>query len=219
MSVFSEMISRRAYSVYRGSVENSFVNALILFIRVKAIGDCMTDLREQQLSADSDETRASADILRQELNREISRLNRFSTRGILALSLFIAVSMLAWWEFSFLPAPETVTAVLGKPPSAPIISIALVIYTFSAIILSLSRMAAGIEHRSSFSHVGFLTAFYLFYYFGKSLDENFWAVFGSGITILGVESYRIWTFCAEGITKKKHDIEFVTRTGRPPPQE
>src|SRR6185369_15666317 len=121
-----------------------------------------------------------------------------------------------WWEFSFLPAPETVTAVLGKPPSAPIISIALVIYTFSAIILSLSRMAAGIEHRSSFSHVGFLTAFYLFYYFGKSLDENFWAVFGSGITILGVESYRIWTFCAEGITKKKEDIEFVTRTGRTP---
>src|SRR6185369_8753899 len=108
MSVFSEMISRRAYSVYRGSVENSYVNALILFIRVKAIGDCMTDLREQQLSADSDETRASADILRQELNREISRLNRFSTRGILALSLFIAVSMLAWWEFSFLPAPEIV---------------------------------------------------------------------------------------------------------------
>jgi hypothetical protein len=80
-------------------------------------------------------------------------------------------------------------------------------------------MAAGIEHRSSFSHVGFLTAFFLFYYFGKSLEENFWAVFGSGITILGVESYRIWTFCADGITKKMEDIEFVTRTGRPPPQE
>lgn len=183
-----------------------------------AIGDCMTDLREQQLSADSDETRAGADILRQELNREISRLNSFSSRGFLALSLFIAVSMLAWWGFSFLPAPDTVTAYLGKPPSASIISIALVIYTFSAIILSLSRMAAGIEHRSSFSHVGFLTAFFLFYYFDKSLDENFWAVFGSGITILGVESYRIWTFCADGITKKKEDIEFVTRTGRPPPR-
>jgi len=213
------MILRRTYSVYRGSVENSFVNALILIIRVKAIGDCMTDLREQQLSADSEETRASADILRQELNREIGRLNRFSIRGILALSLFIAVSILAWWGFYFLPAPETVTAFLGKPPSASIISIALVIYTFSAIILSLSRMASGIEHRSSFSHVGFLTAFYLFYYFDKSLEENYWAIFGSGITILGVESYRIWTFCAESISKKKEDIEFVTRTGRPPPQE
>jgi len=179
----------------------------------------MTDLREQQLSADSDETRASADILRQELNREISRLNRFSTRGLMALSLFLFVSILAWWGFSFLPAPERVTAVLGKPPSAPIISIVLLIYTFSAIILSLSRMAAGIEHNSSFSHVGFLTCFFLFYYFGKSLDENFWAVFGSGITILGVESYRIWMFCAEGISKSLEDIEYVNRTGRPPPQE
>lgn len=179
----------------------------------------MTDLRKQQLSADSEETRAGADLLRQELDREIRRLNRFSSRGLLALALFLVVSILAWRGFYLLPAPENVTAVIGKPPSASIISIALVIYTFSAIILSLSRMAAGIEHRSSFSHVGFLTAFYLFYYFDTSLEDNFWAVFGSGITILGVESYRIWTFCAEGISKKKEDIEFVTRTGRPPPQE
>jgi hypothetical protein len=179
----------------------------------------MTDMHKRQLSADINGTRDSADILRQELTKEISRLNRFSTRGILALSLFLVVSILAWWGFSFLPAPDTVTAVLGKPPSANIIGIALLLYTFSAILLSLSRMTAGIEHRSSFSHVGFLTAFFLFYYFGKSLEENYWAVFGSGITILGVESYRIWTFCAEGISKNREDIEYVTRTGRPPPQE
>ena len=179
----------------------------------------MTDMREHQLSADINETRDSADMLRQELLKEINRLNRFSTRGILALSLFLVVSILAWWGFYFLPAPDAATALLGKPPSARIISIVLLLYTFSAIILSLSRMAAGIEHRSSFSHVGFLTAFFLFYYFGKSLDENFWAVFGSGITILGVESYRIWSFCAEGISKNMEDIEYVNRTGRPPPQE
>ena len=179
----------------------------------------MTDMREQQLSADIIETRNSADMLKQELIKEINRLNRFSTRGILALSLFIVVSILAWGGFFFLPAPDTVTALLGKPPSARIISIVLLLYTFSAIILSLSRMTSGIEHRSSFSHVGFLTAFFLFYYFGKTLEENYWAVFGSGITILGVESYRIWTFCAEGISKNREDIEYVTRTGRPPPQE
>lgn len=182
-------------------------------------GDCMAERREQQLSADSNETRNSADMLRQELNREIDRLHRFSTRGILALSLFLVVSILAWWGFVFLPAPETVTAYLGKPPPARIVSIALLLYTFSALILSLARMTSGIEHRSSFGHVGFLTAFFLFYYFGKSLQDNYWAVFGSGITILGVESYRIWTFCAEGIAKNREDIEYVTRTGRPPPQE
>jgi hypothetical protein len=179
----------------------------------------MTGTREHQLPADIEATRDSADVLRQELIKEINRLNRFSTRGILALSLFLVVSIFAWWGFFFLPNPDTVTAVLGKPPSANVISIALLLYTFSAILLSLSRMTAGIEHHSSFTHVGFLTAFFLFYYFGKSLQENYWAVFGSGITILGVESYRIWTFCAEGISKNKEDIEYVTRTGRPPPQE
>jgi len=179
----------------------------------------MTDMREKQLSADNDKTRNSADLIREELLQEINRLNRFSTRGIMALSLFLVVSILAWWGFSFLPTPGAVTAVLGKPPTANIISIVLLLYTFSAILLSLSRMTAGIEHCSSFNHVGFLTAFFLFYYFGESLEENYWAVFGSGTTILGVESYRIWTFCAEGITNKKEDIEFVTRTGRPPPKE
>jgi len=176
-------------------------------------------MREDQLSTDNNESRNGTDMLRQELTSEIDRLNRLSTRGILALALFLLVSLLAWWGFTFLPAPESVTAFLGKPPSARIISIALLLYTFSAIILSLSRMTAGIEHRSSFSHVGYLTGFFLFYYFGKSLEENYWAVFGAGITILGVESYRIWTYCSEGITKNREDLEYVTRTGRPPPQE
>jgi hypothetical protein len=198
--------------------ETASLRQVSMSIRGKAIGDCMTDIREDQLSADSNESRADADVLRQELHRELSRLNRFATRGILALSLFLVVSMLAWWGLSFLPAPDTVTAYLGKPPSAGIISIALVLYTFSAIILSLSRMASGIEHRSSFSHVGFLTGFYLFYYFDKSLAENYWAVLGSGITILGVEGYRIWTYCSEGIAKRREDLAFVTRTGRPPPE-
>jgi hypothetical protein len=157
--------------------------------------------------------------LLEEINREISRLKRLSTRGMLALALFLVVSMLAWWGFFFLPAPESVTAYLGKPPSARIISIVLLLYTFSALILSLSRMTTGIEHRSSFGHVGYLTAFFLFYYFGKTLEENYWAVFGAGITILGVESYRIWTFCSEGIAKSSENREYVSRTGRPPPEE
>jgi hypothetical protein len=179
----------------------------------------MTDMREDQLSTAINDPLNRADILKKKLTEDMDRLNRFSVRGLLALSLFIVVSIFAWWGFSFLPAPERITAVLGKPPSAHIISIALIIYTFSAIILSLARMSTGVEHRSSFSHVGYLTAFFLFYYFGKSLEGNYWAVFGSGITILGVESYRIWTYCSENISRIKEDIEFVVRTGRPPPQD
>ncbi len=178
----------------------------------------MTDMSEK-LSTDTGAPIDGAEMLRQDLLKEINRLNRFSLRGIMALSLFLVVCILAWQGFFFLPAPDTVTGVLGAPPSARIISTALLLYTFSAIILSLSRMTAGIEHRSSFGHLGFLTGFFLFYYFGKSLEENYWAVCGSGITILGVESYRIWTFCAEGIARNKEDMEFIARTGRMPPQD
>lgn len=201
------------------SCEVSVNNYFIGDTQCGASGDCVADMRGHQLSGDTSGTRDGAELLRQELIKELNRLNRFSIRGVLALSLFLFISVLAWWGFSFLPAPDTVTVYLGNPPPASIISAVLLLYTFSAIILSLSRMSTGLEHRSSFCHVGFLTAFFLFYYFGRSLVENYWAVFGAGVTILGIESYRIWTFCAEGITKKKEDLEYVTRTGRPPPQE
>ncbi len=179
----------------------------------------MTDMRENNMTGTGNEPGTSSENLRQELSREINRLNRFSTRGIQALALFLFISILAWWDFPLLPKPETVTALLGNPPTARMISIVLLLYTFSAIILSLSRMTTGIEHRSSFCHAGYLAAFYLFYYFGKALEDNYWAVFGAGITILGVESYRIWTFCAEAVAKIKAELDFVIRTGRLPPQE
>jgi hypothetical protein len=179
----------------------------------------MTDTSEQQLPAGAHNAGDSVARLLREQRDEVTRLNRFSTRGIAALALFLGVSMLAWRGFMFLPAPETIAASLGNPPSAGIISIVLLVYTFSALILSLSRMSSGIEHRSSFSHVAYLAAFYFFYYSGKSLESNYWAVFGAGITILGVESYRIRTYCTEAIAKKKEDIEFMIRTGRLPPEE
>ena len=177
------------------------------------------DTPEHQPFADTAGTPDSADILRQSIMKEINRMHRFSTRGLWALSLFLLVSILAWWGFPFLPTPDSIIAVLGKPPSSAVISTVLLLYIFSATILSLARMTAGIEHQSSFSHVGFLTVFFLFYYFDRSLTDNYWAVFGSGITILGVESYRIWTFCAESVAKNKEDLKYVMRTGRPPPQE
>ena len=154
----------------------------------------------------------------QDIQGEIGLLQRLSNRGLWSLSLFLLVCLLAWHDFPFLPLPDRVMAVLGKPPSPQFISIALLIYTFSAIILSLSRMTMAIEHRNSFSHVGYLTGFFLFYHYANALDDNYWAVIGAGITILGVESYRIWTYCNEAIAKKREDLEFIRKTGRLPPE-
>ena len=158
----------------------------------------------------------SPESLQQNILKEIEHFKSFSNRGLWAVSLFLLVSMTAWSDFPFLDLPESVLTALGKPPSSQSISMLLLIYTFSAIMLSLSRMMAGIEHKSSFVHVGYLTGFYLFYHFARALDDNYWAVFGAGMTILAVESYRIWTFCSEKIIKKKEDLEYVRKTGRPP---
>jgi hypothetical protein len=157
--------------------------------------------------------------LRLGLLDEIKRLRHFSNRGLWALSLFLVVSMLAWREFSFLPAPEKVVASLGAPPTPQMISIVLVLYTFSAIILSLARMMSGIRHKSSFCHVAYIAVFYLFYYFAQALADNYWAVFGAGFTILCMESYRIWTFCQGTIAKKLEHLAYVERTGRLPIEE
>ncbi len=157
--------------------------------------------------------------LRQGLLAEIKSARRFANRGLWALSLFLMVSTLASRDFWFLPSPEKIVVRLGAPPTATIISLVLVLYTFSAIILSLSRMMAGIRHRSSFCHVGYLGVFYLFYYAARGLADNYWAVFGAGFTILCMESYRIWTFCNDLITKKSEQLAFLERTGRLPPEE
>jgi len=152
----------------------------------------------------------------QGLLQEIKRLRRFSNRGLWALSLFLILSTLAWRDFWFLPPPERIVAKWGAPPSAQVISIVLVLYTFSAIILSLSRLMSGIDHRSSFCHVGYLMGFYLFYFFAQGLADNYWAVFCAGFTILCLESYRIWTFCSERIAKKTAELAYFEKHGRLP---
>ena len=158
-------------------------------------------------------------VLRKGLMAEIGSIRLQSNRGLWALSLFLLVSTLAWRDFGFLPPAEKIVASMGAPPPPLVISLVLILYTFSAIILSMSRMMSGIRHRSSFCHVGYLSVFYLFYYFSQSLAENYWAVFGAGFTILCMESYRIWTFCHELIAKKTEQLAFLDRTGRMPPED
>ena len=82
----------------------------------------------------------------------------------------------------------------------------LILYIFSAIILTLSRMMSGSGKYSGISHAGYLAGFYVFYHFSGTLPENFWAVFVAGITILGLESYHVWIYCSEEIAKERETL-------------
>jgi hypothetical protein len=159
------------------------------------------------------------ETLRQELTTEISRLRSYSLRGVWSLSLFLLVSLYAWRSFPLFPPPETFISYLGTPPSAYLVSSLFVVYTFFAILLSLSRMIAGVAHHGSLSHVAYLSGFFFFYYVAKALDDNYWAVFAAGITILAVESYRIWAFCQEALARSTERLAFVEKNGYLPPDE
>lgn len=137
-----------------------------------------------------------------ETAEKIRRLKARVNHGLFSMALFIALSIGAIRDFDFLPSfPENIHALLGHPPSANLISTALIVYIFSAIVLVLARMMSGSGIFSGFSQVGYLAGFYIFYHFAKAMDENFWAVFASGITILALDTYHMWIYSAEEIKK------------------
>ena len=120
------------------------------------------------------------------------------------MALFILISLGAVLNFRFLPPiSEKTRHLLGISPPPTLISIALVVYAFSALTLILGRMNTGPERYRGWSHIGYLSAFYFFYYYAGALGENFWPVFFAGLTILSLENFRVWSICTEAIKREK----------------
>ncbi len=120
-------------------------------------------------------------------NDKIRRLRARANRTLYVMALFIALSIGAMRDFDFLPSfSPRIHLLLGVGPSAGMISTALLIYSFSATILILSRMMSGSGSSGGFMQLGYLAGFYFFYHFSGAMDENFWAVFAAGMTILGL---------------------------------
>ncbi len=113
-----------------------------------------------KLTAAGSSTAGDTDQLRREITDNIRRLQRLSNRGLWSMALFIILCIGAWNGFSFLPTlPDHIRAALGKPPPVTMISAALALYTFSAIILTLARIMSGSDKYSGFSHVAFYPDF------------------------------------------------------------
>ena len=156
---------------------------------------------------------SSNERMREKVRGNIRRLHSRFNRMLMAIAAFILLSIFALGDFSLVPSlPETVRKILGHPPSANMINAALVGYSFSAILLILSRMMGGYGSYGGLAHVGYLAAFYGFYHFSDTLSENFWAVFAAGMTILCLESYHVWLYCVEQIKKEQETMEKIERT-------
>lgn len=153
---------------------------------------------------------------REAIRKRIRRLQARASRGLWLLCLFLALSLLLLRMADRLPRlPAEPHFLLGTPPSAGMISAALVVYAFSAIVLTLTRIASDVESGDGLHHIGFLSAFYAFYHFAGALKDNFWAVFAAGATILGLVAYNNWGWEQEGLREEHERLERLDRAQEP----
>ena len=152
------------------------------------------------------------DEQRAALLESIRRLRTRSHQGLWAIAAFAGCSIPAMLSDQIFPplTPE-VKKILGTPPSSNMISALLVVYAFSAILLVLGRITNGDSKTASFSHIGYLICFYAFYYFSRVLPENFWAVLATGMTILSLESYHIWSLSMAKIREEEEELAIIER--------
>lgn len=140
------------------------------------------------------------------IQSHIDSLHRLSRQGLWGLLVFILISLVTVYfqDYNLLNnVSPGMRDFLGKPPSPKMINIALAIYSFSALILTLSRLSDRTEVYRGWAHVGYLSGFYIFYFLSNALRVNSLAVLIAGVTILGLEYYSIWSFASDAIRRER----------------
>ncbi len=131
-------------------------------------------------------------------------LEQASAMGLWALLAFTALSLWARTGFRYVPPmSENVQSWLGRPPPLPWIHGLFLVYLFSALVLSLVRMAGDWHPFGGFRHVAYLGAFYAFYHLSNGLEESFWAVLLGGLSVIGLEGYRNWLQCRQRLRESE----------------
>lgn len=152
--------------------------------------------------------------LRLRIEARIRKLEKASGNGLWSMVFFLVVSFAAFDSFSFFPdlSPE-MRRLLGTPPPAKMISLALVVYAFSGIVRTLASMSRNIKPYLGLMHAAFFTAFYVFYHLSGALQDNFWAVFFAGISVMGLENYYLWTHSNAALLKERALLESMQKKG------
>ena len=142
--------------------------------------------------------------LRKQVQAKIRKLELLSSSGLWILALFTAMSIGAARDFDVFPdfSPE-VHEMLGAAPPTNFIIWALVLYGFSAIIMVLTHMTGGKKPRGAIAHFCYLSAFYAFYHFSGDLQENLWAIFTVGMTILSLQGYHVWNYYKDKVREEQ----------------
>lgn len=150
--------------------------------------------------------------LQLKVEARIRRLERVSGNGLWSMLLFLIVSFAAYNGFSILPdLSDDVRKILGASPPVELIGLALVIYAFSGIVRTLASMSRNVKPYMGLMHAAFFTGFYTFYHLSGALQDNFWAIFFAGISVMGLENYYLWTYSSEAIRKEQTLLDSMQR--------
>ena len=127
-------------------------------------------------------------------------------QSLWSLMVFMLISICAYScrEFNlFEAASEPVRQLLGYPPPAFMVSIALAIYCFSNIILTLTAMANETPPASPWKHLGYRGAFFLFYSFSGAIADQFIPVLLAGLCLYGLDQIHIWQYNSKALQQEK----------------
>ncbi len=126
-----------------------------------------------------------------------SALHALSHKGLWGLLLFLLASVAAFMAQDFnlyQTFPEPVLQILGCPPPAILIHLALTAYSFTVVVPVLIRMATGDKPVVRWHHLLCRVIFYLFYLASTTLPQNFVAVIVIGSLLYAVEQAGIWSY-------------------------
>ena len=179
------------------------MRAVLSEVRQLAMSDDQTGVPLVPTELDKD-----ADSKASDAQERIRDLRARARMGGLGLAAFVVVSFLSIPDSYLLPAlSESVRRFLGAAPPSYLISIALIVYAFSALTLILARIAQGSGSYKGWSHLFYISAFYIFFGFAGTLRETYWAVFVTGLLIMGLENYLVRTYVGEEIRKAERELE------------
>lgn len=128
-----------------------------------------------------------------------------SRRNLWSLLLFMLISIDAYGfrDFNlFESASEPVRQLLGYPPPAFLISVALAVYCLSCVIITLTSMASDVRPPSTWKHLGYRSAFYLFYSFSGAIATHFIPVLLIGLFLYALDQCHIWLYNSKAVQQQ-----------------
>lgn len=120
--------------------------------------------------------------------------HHLSRHNLWELCLFLVVSICAYNVRDlnlFTLASEPLRQLLGAPPPAYLVSLALAIYFGSSLVLGIGALVQRTRPTRTWNHLGYRSAFYFFYAFTGSIGGYFLPVLLSGLFLYGLDQCQL----------------------------